>query len=194
MTLPIAGQAGTVALVAISAITGRFLLETLCALFYPERLQRVQPPGKLPFASRLQQLLSIGARTGVFVFFAIAYLGDCWQLWVGATLFVVPSVVGVYQDKLPNSERLYRVLPGGILKTVIMLFVGQWYFLVFKSHVSPAHLLADGFVFLSLPGLALTFAGLIGRDGDDRNEGWGHQLAGVLVLATGIAFVFGAFS
>jgi hypothetical protein len=193
LRLPIVDHANAIALVVLLCIPARFALETIVSILYPERLRAVQPE-KVPWSGTTQRLLSLAFRTTLFVFAAIAYIGDCWELWVGAALFVVPQVLCIYERRFPNSESLYRVLPGGIVKTVTMMFVGQWFFLLFREHVSTANLLAYGFVFLGLPSLALSLAELFGRDGDDPRDAWWRQLGGTGVLAIGVLFVFGYFS
>jgi hypothetical protein len=188
--LPLTAHLNSVALVVLAAIVVRFAVETSASLFFPRRLTEVQPP-KIPFSSPRQRLLSLAFRTGLFVFVAVAYLGECWELWAGAALFAVPQILGIYESRFPNSERLHRVLPGGIAKTVLMLFVGQWFFIQFHERVSSAHLLTYGFVILGLPSLAFSALELVGRDGEDPDETWLHRLAGLGILLLGVLFVLG---
>jgi hypothetical protein len=49
--------------------------------------------------------------------------------------------------------------------------------------------LADSFVILALPGFLLALMPVFGRDGDRPPIGWGKRIAGIAILAAGIALV-----
>ncbi len=188
--LPIVAHANTVALAVLAGIALRFAAETGAAVLYPERLQAVEPD-ELPAPPASQLLLGIAVRTAIFVFVALAFLGNCWELWAGAAVFMLPPLLEIRPGLLPNHARLRRVLPGGVTKTVAMLFVGQWYFVLFKEHVSAGHLLPYGFVLLSLPGLTLALLELVARDGSRNDDTGAHQLAGLALVVVGVLFVLG---
>ncbi|MDQ1522005.1 MAG: hypothetical protein QOI55_3078, partial [Actinomycetota bacterium] len=191
LELPIAKHADLIALVVLATLLFRLSTESLCAAWYPDRLAAVQP-ASVPRSGTAQRLFALALRSAIFVFAAIAFVGNCWQLWVGAALFVVPQLVGFAEDRLPNVARLYAVLPRGILKTVVMLFVGAWFGRLVSAHVDdPRRLIADGFVLLALPGLAFTALAFVGRDGKARTMRWQHHLAGAAVLLVGVLSVRG---
>ena len=123
LDLPIAERADALAIVAMAAVITRVLIEELAVWRYPLRLGAVAT-GKLPFAGPRQRLFATGLRTFLFVFLAYAFIGSCWQLWVGAVLFFVPQVLSIYERSFPNSERLNAILPEGIVKVLVMLVVG----------------------------------------------------------------------
>jgi hypothetical protein len=116
-----------------------------------------------------------------------------WQLWVGAAMFAVPQVLGVFANRFPNSERLYRVLPKGLVELIGMLFVatGTGALLIATMNENAHDFLANSFVLLSLPGFALSLVGLFGRDGEDRDIGWGKRIAGAGILVLGVLLVEG---
>ncbi|MFZ0140543.1 MAG: hypothetical protein WAL70_05620 [Aeromicrobium sp.] len=183
LDLPIAESANTLALVAMAAVIIRVLIEELAAWRYPLRLGAVAT-GKLPFAGPMQRLFATGLRTFLFVFLAYAFIGNCWQLWVGAALFFVPQVLSIYERSFPNSERLNAILPEGILKVLVMLIVGVFFGrLVFSILDDPDSILRNGFILFSLPGLALSLIGLFGHDGPDRTWTWPRQAIGAVILA-----------
>ncbi|SDI76882.1 hypothetical protein SAMN05444157_0069 [Frankineae bacterium MT45] len=194
LDLPLAGHADELALVVGVAILVRLLGETAAAAYYPLRLAEVAPP-KVGFPSTRQQHISNILKTAVFVFFAIAYLGNVWELWVGAALFLIPSIIGTYQGRLPNLPRLVRWLPGGVIKTVLMLCVGKWTATLLASHLSnPQQMVPLGFVLLGLPGLLLTLGGFLGRDGRTWNLNWAHRIGGIAVVVLGVLLVQGVVS
>jgi hypothetical protein len=183
LDLPIAERADALAIVAMTAVVARVLIEELAAWRYPLRLGAVAT-GKLPFAGPGQRLFATGLRTVLFVFLAHAFIGSCWQLWVGAVLFFVPQVLSIYERSFPNSERLNALLPEGIVKVLVMLIVGVLFGrLVFSILDDPDSILRNGFILFSLPGLALSLIGLFGHDGPDRKWTWPRQAIGAVILA-----------
>lgn len=183
LDLPIAERADALAIVAMAAVITRVLIEELAAWRYPLRLGAVAT-GKLPFAGPRQRLFATGIRTVLFVFLAYAFIGNCWQLWVGVVLFFVPQVLSIYERSFPNSERLNAILPEGIVKVLVMLVVGVIFGrLVFSILDDPDSILRNGFILFSLPGLALSLIGLFGHDGPDRKWTWPRQAIGVVILA-----------
>ena len=128
------------------------------------------------------------------MFLAIAFIGNCWQLWVGAVLFVVPQVLSIYERSFPNSERLNRLLPSGIVKVLVMLLIGSFFGrLVFSILENPDSMLRNGFILMSLPGLALSLIGLFGHDGPDPKWTWPRQMVGGVILLVTIGLVLTGF-
>ena len=182
LDLPIAGHADRLALIAMAAVIGRVLIEELAAWRYPLRLSAVAT-GKLPFAGPRQRLFATGLRTALFVFVAVAFIGSSWQLWVGAVLFAVPQVLSIYERSFPNSIKLHGLLPAGVLKTLVMLVIGAYFGkLVFSILDDPESMLRNGFLLMSLPGLALSLVGLFGHDGPDPKWTWPRQLLGAAIV------------
>jgi hypothetical protein len=194
LALPIADSALTVALCAGGAIVLRYVLETVATYHYPLRLASVAPP-KIGFPSIRQQLVSALGKTALFVFIAIAYLGNIWPLWVGAALFLIPSVIAAYQAKLPNVPRLVKLIPGGVIKIVLMLCIGKllagW---LASSIHNPQDFIDLAFVVLSIPSLLLGFAGFFGRDGKKWELNWPIRIGGVFVVIVGVLLVLGVVS
>jgi hypothetical protein len=189
--LPVSGQTGALALVVLASLTGRFLAESLVTRLYPQRLAQVLP-ATVPFASPRQRLGACVVRTGIFLLVAIPFIGSRWQLYVGAVLFLVPQVLSIVESRFPNWPGVYAVLPRGILKTVLMLFAGKGFATLVTSHLhDPRQLIADAFVLLALPGLALSLLDLVARDGEKRELTWRHRIAGTALLVVGVLFVLG---
>lgn len=189
LDLPIAHHADELALIAMGVTVARVVVEELAAWRYPLRLLAVSI-GKLPRPGRRQQYLAVWVRTALFVFLAAAFIGNCWQLWVGTALFVLPQVLSIYEDAFPNFERLHRLLPVGVFKTLLMLIVGALFGeLVFSILKQPESMLRNGFVLLSLPGLALSLIGLFGHDGPDPHWTWKTQVLGVGIVVVTVYLV-----
>jgi hypothetical protein len=186
---PVAKSAGVVALVALGAVVGRYGIETMATHLYPARLA-ASAPNKIPFSKPPQRLASTALKTLIFVFVAFAYLGNVWELWVGAALFILPAVVAIYENSLPNLPRLARVIPKGVVKVVLMLLVSKLAAEALISAVgSPTKLISLGIVFLALPGVILSLLGNFGREGTEWGINWTFRILGVLVVVAGLWLV-----
>ncbi|MDQ3156707.1 MAG: hypothetical protein M3Q98_08285, partial [Actinomycetota bacterium] len=169
LDLPIADHANRLALIAMVAVVARVLVEEFAAWRYPLRLSAVEK-GKMPFAGSRQRIFATGLRTVLFVFLPI------------------------YERKFPNSEQLHGLLPGGILKTLIMLIIGSFFAqLVFSILTNPETMLRSGFLLMTIPGLILSALGLFGHDGPDPEWTWRRQFIGVGILAAILYLVFTGF-
>jgi hypothetical protein len=190
MELPIAGHAGTAASCVLAALVVRLAAETIAAHLYPRRLD-IAEPVEVPRPGKAQLLAASALRTAIFVFFGYIVAGTSWQLWLGAALFVVPQILGVYKDRLPNSPALFRARPRGLVRIVLLLFVATA-IAALLLHTMNEHsktFLADSFVILALPGFLLALMSVFGRNGQRAPIGWGRRIAGIAILAAGIALV-----
>ncbi len=191
--LAIADDANTAAYWVLAALLLRLGLETVAAHLYPLRVT-VAHPEELADPPALQRLLATAWRTSVFLFLAYVVVGTSWQLWVGTALFVIPQILSIYEDRLPNSPSLYRVLPKGLVELVLMLLVGAAVgaLLLSSMNEKAPDFLATTFVLLALPGFALSLVALFARDGDEPRIGWGKRLAGVGLVVLGVLLALGA--
>jgi hypothetical protein len=190
-SLPVSSHATALAVLVLAVSVVRIALEEAAARRYPQRLANVQP-ASVPRPSTRQRITASCLRTAVFAFLAVAFIGQHWQLWAGCALFLVPQLLGIYEDRFPNSKGLYRILPRGLLKLVVMLFVGTWIGAVVLrtvGHSADAGL--NAFVLLAGVSLAFSVVEVLGREGQDPEEGWLRWLGGAGVLTVGVLFVLG---
>jgi hypothetical protein len=190
--LPIAEHADAAALYVLAALVLRLAFETIAAHLYPRRLD-VSEAGGLPEPGALQRMGASALRMAIFVFFARIVVGASWQLWVGAALFVAPQILAVYEERFPNSPRLFRALPKGLAELVLMLFVASAVGALLLSTMDETAetFLANSFVLLALPGFLLSLLNLFGREGDERRIGWGKRIAGIAILVAAVLLVLG---
>ena len=190
--LPIADHATAAALCVLAALLLRFTIETLAAHLYPLRVT-VAHAESLDDPGPLQRLGATALRAALFLFFAYIVVGSSGQLWVGTALFVIPQLLSIYEERLPNSPTLHRVLPKGLVELVLMLLVGTVIGALLLSVMNDkAHdFLANTFVLLSLPGFVLSLLQLVGRDGDEPEIGWGKRIAGLGLLIFGVPLALG---
>jgi hypothetical protein len=190
--LSIAEHANSIALCVLAALVARLVLETVAAYFYPRRLDATEP-GDLPEPGSLQRQAASFVRAAIFAFFAYVAVGTGWQLWAGVAMFLMPQLLAVHEDRLPNSRRLHRRLPKGLVALVLMLLVASAVEALLLSSMdeSGGTFLANSFVVLAIPGFVLALLDVVGRDGDEPSIGWGKRIAGIGVLVLGIALARG---
>jgi hypothetical protein len=190
--LPIASHATLISLVVLGALVVRMLGETASAHYYPLRLDRVHH-GELDEPGAVHRLGAALLRTAIFVFVAVLIVGESWQLWVAGLLFLVPQIVDVFEERLPKSVSLGRMLPQGLLGIVLILFVTAGLGALLLS-LKPKAELADSFVILAIPGALLAVLGGFGEErekADPSSIGWSTRALGTLLLALGVLQVLG---
>lgn len=200
LALPITGRADTAALVVLAALMLRMVVETIAAHQYPLRLFDVQPEA-LPVSGTGQHVVASTAMLALFIFVAAAYVGNCWELYVGAAFFAMPIFLAIVADRFPNFPRLYAVIPRGILKTIVILVLGTVLgaFVASQLHahnLNSHHVVRESFLLLSLPGLAVSLLELFGRAGPEPPKvPWlAEKILGAALLAFGLLFVIGVIT
>lgn len=167
----------------------RITLEEISGRYFPDRIKYVQIED-LPKPPLAQVIISIVLKAATFAFIAISLIGVSWHLFVGAFLFVLPNFLTLVQDKLPNSTKLYHLMPQGLVNLSLSLWLGQ-VTLVFMTSVfqETPDLAQLGFVLLPIPSLLISILKLFGRhgvEGEPRfyerpNMFWFYRL-GTLVM------------
>lgn len=175
----------------LGALVLRMGLETMAAHWYPQRLNRVQPPGlgEPGLGQRLAAQLLI---LTIFLFVAVSFLGSCWQLYVGAALFILPKFLQLAGHRFPRSSTLAAVTPRGLVEIVVMLVAGAVLAaIVLAVFGTTREALRNAFVVLALPGFALALLELFGEDLPERDLNWARELLGIPVLVIGVLLVLG---
>jgi hypothetical protein len=177
------------ALIALSAVV-RVLAEEFAAQNYPHRMD-ILTPDQIPDSSRTQKALSLAVRYFFWVFMAAGVLGSSWQLWVGSAIVLVPQVLSWYEDEVPNSPTIWRLLPTGVPGLAFGLLVTGWTTTVLSYLViSSAHLAKWAFVILPMPLIVFALLASFGRFGETENEikptqrnKYVYRIGGVVMLA-----------
>jgi hypothetical protein len=186
-----ADRVSHIQLVVLVALVSRFILENVVAVFAPSRLREFSPTS-LRDASTTQIVISSLLRTAAYVFVASVFIGNNWALWVGGAVYLIPKLVALVDDALPNFSIVHRYVPRGILKVVLMLFIARWWGDILGSRITdPEQMIKVGFVLLGLPGIVLTVLGWFARSSRPWPSTWFTRLSGMLVLIVGILVVFG---
>lgn len=182
-------HANTVALVVMGAVALRVATEHFSNLAYPRRLQEVEgedPPPPFLASSIVGALL----RTAVFGFFGYAFIGSCWQLWLGIGLFLIPQLISHVRESFGNVEFIQRILPRGIVEIFILIVACT---LAARFAVTEN---GDGlsgirlaFLLIAIPPALIGTLALL-TDGDEEGEEAGHRpwsrefLGAVIVVVT----------
>lgn len=170
--LEISAYATRIGIVAAVAMVLRVALEELCAQLFPGRLSVVHP-SSVAAPSMMQKVISLCLRAGLFFFVALAFVGNCWQLWVGTIIFIVPSFLGLLRDQFPNFPKLFQVLPSGLFGLAISLFLAKLTmgFVSDTLGKTPSFALM-AFVLVPIPGFILSMAALFGRTPQPGDVRW----------------------
>jgi len=173
------------------AVVGRMLVEDVVMRAYPERLSATQLPA-VPGPSRMATLSTVVLRAALFVLTSASFLGFGWPIWlvIGATS-VVP-IVGLFKERLPNLPFLDRWFPSGVLRTVVMIFVGMWYVTwVIGGNSSPEHK-RQMMAVLLVPGVVLGLIDLVAREGGEWPNNMSKRVVGACLWAYVLLVLVGA--
>ena len=170
LTLAVANHVQDFALAIAAAAMVRVGLEEFAARYYPARLNRINPD-HLPEPPMTQMVVSLAIKYAVWIVVGGALIGEGWQLWVGSALFLVPTVIGWFQDKFPNVPFLWRILPTGVpgLAFTILVASSTSALLAIWLGATPAYA-EFSFVLIPLPLLALSILSMFGREGATPDE------------------------
>ena len=186
---PSAGFVTHIRVAVLVALVARFAFENLAVVATPVRLKSlVGQPLEQPIPG--QELVSIFVRLAVYLFVAVVFIGNNWALWLGGFIYLVPKLVGLVSDKLPDFKPVHRFLPRGIFKVVLMLFVAKWWGGLIANQVdNPADMIKIGFVALGVPGLTLTAIGWFARSSRKWPSTILTKLLGTALLIIGVLVV-----
>jgi hypothetical protein len=165
-------------------------LEEFAAHVFPKRLDRINPT-VVPDPPLLQRVVGLLTKYAVWVLISNALIGPGWQAWIGSALFLMPTILKWFADKLPNVPVLWHILPTGIpgLAFSILLTAAttSWVGSVIGQN---AELGLWNFVLLPLPLLVLSTLSLFGRTGSNPSDKrfsqrnvWIYRLGGMIMFA-----------
>ena len=171
LDFPITQQARLLGLVAFISLILKVLLEEAAARKVPGRMLAFSPTN-LPDPSTAQQVVSAFVRTGAFLFIAAAFVGNVWQLWVAALLFLLPGLLALFAHRFKNSPALWQVIPDGVPLFALMLVFGLVVSVVLGNALGDVPDFAQTqFLWMAVPGFLLALLGLVAREpkaGDTR--------------------------
>ena len=160
--LPITAFAFSIGAWSAIGVFMRLAGEDIATYLYPRRLAELHP--ELRERGKLQEVLSLGFKTLVFTVLAEPFIGNSIQLWLGVLLFLLPKVFSLtLSDRIPKSKALYRFLPKGALKLVVMVLIGSLFAKWMQSLITNSQdYVKWGFVLLGIPSLIFQFISFFG--------------------------------
>ena len=186
---PWSDRVGMVELTVLFVLIVRFGLENFARLAVSQRLRLIENE-VLPQPSEAQQAVSRLVRGGVFAFIAVVFVGANWWLIAGTIMFLVPKLADPLTSRLPNSPKLYRLMPRNLVRIVAMLLVMHWWG-GWMLRTVDTNEVQWAFVLMSVPGLGLGIVDSFARDGARWKSTPASRVLGVAVLLLGIAVVRG---
>jgi hypothetical protein len=190
LTLPIADSAKSIGLAVAIATVFRIVLEEVSARLFPERLNKLHPTD-VDDSSLAQKMIALALRAGVFFFVAAAFIGVEWYLVVGTLLFIIPSYLGLFADRMPNNPNLYQLIPAGIPGLIFSLALGAATVALISMFFGDDPLLAKlAFVLVPIPVFIVAVLSLIGREPREGDVRWYERESMKLLYRVGGAVAF----
>jgi hypothetical protein len=192
-------SAEKIALTTSALIVLRLLLEDLAQKLAPARIEYLSAP-KVRSMDGYYQFTSIAVKTCIYLFFMYGFLQYSWQGFVAVTYLVLPQIIKIYADKLPNFPRLFQIIPGGVPGIVFTAVLG---FLV-SNWVNSLPLVAEDksrtiFILVGIPGFILSILKILGRSPKEGDVRWYrrdkyiglYRVGGVAMYALALSLVSG---
>ena len=179
-------------LVGITVVC-RMVIEDVVVRGFPQRLAATH----LDNGDGLGVVADYGtvlAKGGLFLLASSSFFGLGWRTWLMVSLMTLVPFLKITKDRYPNFWWLKHWFPQGVLRTVMMIFVGSWFAQWVLSTSSSPNAARELAPLLMLPGVALGFIDLFGRSGDKwPNAVWNRLIAaGAWIFVLGI--MLGRFS
>jgi PKD repeat protein len=178
------GHANIVALVVMAAVALRVTMEHFAMSAYPQRLQQVEgedPPSPL----LLSTISGAFIRTAIFGFIGYAFIGSCWQLWLGVGLFLIPQLVDHIREAFPDVGAVRRILPRGVVE-IFILVVACTLAARFAMSQGPDQFsgLRLAFLLIAVPPALLGILRALAEDVDESSTTtWPREFLGAVIVA-----------
>ncbi|RNL75353.1 hypothetical protein [Nocardioides marmorisolisilvae] len=184
----IPAHANAIGLAAVAAIAVRVLFSQAVEVWWPERLRQTEVQEDLPETALWAVLGGMFVRVFVFAFLGHAFIGGCWQWYLGVLLFALPDLLLLARDYFGLAWQVKVPLPVGVTH-IFLVVVACTLLVAFSVSSTDSQSAALRWAFLAA---ALVPAGLaaarVFRDDEDgeQHEGssWDMQLAGAGILLT----------
>jgi hypothetical protein len=107
----------------------------------------------------------------VFIFVTAAFMGNVWQVWVGSLIFILPNILSWFEDKLPNSPLLWKIIPTGLPGLAFSLIVASYSSLFISQWIGDWPDFAQwSFMLLPIPAFIIGLIAMFGREGKDGED------------------------
>lgn len=121
--LPVAFHANQIGIIIGLSILVRILIEDGSLRLYPRRINDVCSDLEEPYA--IQKFVSGVLKTLAFYYIGGLFIGFNKFTLIGTLFFAIPQFIKVFfEDRLPQSKRLYRILPTGTILAIVLTMLG----------------------------------------------------------------------
>lgn len=165
-------SAEKIALTSSALIVVRLLCEDLAQKLAPARIEFLSAP-KVRSMDGYYQFTSLAVKTCIYLFFMYGFLQYSWQGFIAIAFLVLPQIIKIFADKLPNFPRLFQIIPGGVPGIVFTAVLG----LLVSNWVNSLPLVAEDksrtiFILVGIPGFILSLLKIIGRSPAEGDVRW----------------------
>lgn len=179
--------------VVFVAAIARLAVEDTVRRGFPVRAVAVtiEPDGEPGIASEIAQKL---VAASLYTMAIVTFYGWGIRAAVMIALVSFVPVLGLFDAHFPNFTSVHRWFPRGILRTVIMIFVGTWYgrfILSLADNPADTRRIA---VFLLLPGVVLGLIDCFAREGGEWEDRPAKHVAGFALWLVSLAVLLGIVS
>ena len=169
---PITTHANQFALIAGGSILLRYVVEECAIRATPARLEYLSPP-VTPEIQRHYKVIALVNKVILYLFFMYGFLGWSWQLGVSIALLVFPSACKLLFLHLPNSSKLFQILPSGIPGLIFTNLLGLLTLIWVNSlPIFSADKTQTIFVLAALPGFLIGILRLFARSPKAGDRRW----------------------
>jgi hypothetical protein len=196
----LAQSATTLALLSSTLILVRLLCEDFAQRIAPARIEYLSAPNARNMDGYYQGI-SICVKVLIYLFFMYGFLQYSWQGFVAITFLILPQVIKIYADKVPNFPILFQIIPGGVPGVVFTAVLG----FTVSNWINSLPLVAEDksrtiFVLVAIPGFILSILKILGRAPKEGDIRWYrrprytnlYRTGGVLMFAAALSLVSGA--
>jgi len=176
--------------VAGIAVIARMVVEDIAVRAYPKRMKDVMftRARETPLAIDIGTILM---KCCLFLLVASSFFGFGWSTWmVIVAMSLVPSL-GLFSDRFPNSTTVHHWFPRGVLRSVIMLFIGVWFAKWILGDDTSAEHAKNLAAALMIPGVAVGVVDLFGRRGGEWPDRLTKRVIGGCLWAFMLAVMLG---
>jgi len=192
-------SATTLALISSVLIVIRLICEDFAQKAAPGRIEYLSAPNVRNMDS-YYQVISVAVKVLIYLFFMYGFLQYSWQGFVAVAFLVLPQIIRIYADKLPNFPTLFQIIPGGVPGVVFTALLG----LSVSNWVNSLPLVAEDksrtiFVLVAIPGFILSLLKILGRAPKPGDVRWYrrprytvlYRVGGVVMFTAAVSLVSG---
>jgi len=195
----ITDHAGRIAIIAGVSIFLRYVVEELAVQATPARLEYLSPP-IMPEVEVRYKVVALLVKVLLYLFFMYGFLGWTWQLGLSIVFLIFPATFRLLFRRLPNSPRLFQILPAGIPGIIFMNLVGllalAW---VDSLPIFSADKTQTIFVLAAVPGFIISMVRLFARAPKEGDTRWYmreknarlYKVSGPIFVAVAALVVYG---